>query len=64
MDATGHIVQLFETGDAVLAGWRLAARSAWEAFDTNKASSLQNQEQMVPENEAPLRSIEPPLFFQ
>lgn len=30
----------------------------WEVFDTNKASSLQKQEQMALENEAPLRSIE------
>lgn len=40
--------------------WCLAAQSVWEVFDTNEASSLQNQEQMVLENEAPLRSIETP----
>lgn len=42
--------------------WCLTAQSVWEVFDTNKASSLQNQEQMVLENEAPLRSIEPPQW--
>lgn len=56
----GHIVQLFETGDGVLAVGVWLARSVWEVFDTNEASSLQNQEQMALENEAPLRSIETP----
>lgn len=62
-----HILRLFETGDAggpIPAARCLAALSAWEAFDTNKVSSLQNQEQMVLENEAPLRSIEPPTLPQ
>lgn len=53
-------MQLFETGDAAPRCRRPAARNAWELSDTNKASSLQNPEQMALENEAPLRSIATP----
>lgn len=53
-------MQLFETGDAAPCCWRPAARNAWELSDTNKASSLQNPEQMALENEAPLRCIATP----